>query len=100
MRFEIEKMKIIKPKLRKNSVLISATPIIIRIPEYMYTIYKIPEKYRDHAWFAAVFPVENPKYVVVIMVEHGSSGSRGAAPIAGAIINKMVDLGYAAETDK
>jgi penicillin-binding protein 2 len=55
---------------------------------------KIPEKYRDHAWFAALFPANNPKYVVVIMVEHGSSGSRGAAPIAGAIINKMVDLGY------
>ncbi len=56
---------------------------------------KIPEKYRDHAWFAALFPADNPKYVVVVMVEHGSSGSRGAAPIAGAIINKMVDLGYA-----
>ncbi len=55
----------------------------------------IPEKYRDHAWFAAVFPADNPQYVVVVMVEHGSSGSRGAAPIAGAIINKMVDLGYA-----
>jgi penicillin-binding protein 2 len=55
---------------------------------------KIPEKYRDHAWFAALFPADNPKYSIVIMVEHGGSGGRSAAPIAGAIINKMVDLGY------
>jgi len=55
---------------------------------------KIPWEYRDHSWFAAVVPIKNPEFVVVAFVEHGGSGSKGAAPIVGAIINKMVDLGY------
>jgi penicillin-binding protein 2 len=55
---------------------------------------EIPEKFRDHSWFSAVFPAEKPKYVAVALVEHGGSGSRGAAPVIGAIINKMADLGY------
>lgn len=55
---------------------------------------EIPEKYRDHSWFSAVFPVEKPKYVAVALVEHGGAGSKGAAPVVGAIINKMADLGY------
>jgi len=54
----------------------------------------IPEKFRDHAWFSGVFPAVNPRYVVVVMAEHGGSGSRGAAPIAGKIIEEMVKLGY------
>lgn len=54
----------------------------------------IPEHYRDHSWFAAVFPVENPKYVAVAMIEHGGAGSKGSAPIVGALVNKMADLGY------
>lgn len=54
----------------------------------------IPERYRDHSWFAAVFPVNNPRYVAVAMIEHGGAGSKGAAPIVGALVNKMADLGY------
>jgi penicillin-binding protein 2 len=55
---------------------------------------EIPEKMRDHSWFGAVFPVSNPKYVAVAMIEHGGAGSKGAAPVIGAVINKMADLGY------
>jgi len=46
MSFNIESRKLITPFLNKNSSIISATPIVIRIPEYMYDTYKIPEKYR------------------------------------------------------
>ncbi|MCX8083482.1 MAG: penicillin-binding protein 2 [Calditerrivibrio sp.] len=55
---------------------------------------QIPEKYRDHSWFGGVFPSDNPQYVIVVFVEHGGAGSSGATPIAGALINKMVQLGY------
>lgn len=55
---------------------------------------KIPEKLRDHSWFASVFPADNPRYVLVSMIEHGGSGGRSASSITGAIVNKMVDLGY------
>ena len=55
---------------------------------------KIPEKLRDHSWFASVFPADNPRYVLVSMIEHGGLGGRSASSITGAIVNKMVDLGY------
>jgi penicillin-binding protein 2 len=55
---------------------------------------EIPEKLRDHSWFGSVFPVSNPKYVAVAMIEHGGAGSMGATPVIGAVINKMADLGY------
>ena len=57
----------------------------------------IPENWRDHSWFAGIYPSGNPRYTVVVMIEHGGSGGRNSAPIAGAIINKMLELGYAAK---
>ncbi len=37
---------------------------------------------RDHALFVAFAPVEAPRYAIAVVVEHGGSGSRVAAPIA------------------
>ncbi len=37
---------------------------------------------RDHALFVAYAPVAAPRYAVAVVVEHGGSGSRIAAPIA------------------
>jgi penicillin-binding protein 2 len=37
---------------------------------------------RDHAWFASFAPVEDPRLVVVVFVEHGGHGSDAAAPLA------------------
>ena len=44
--------------------------------------HEIPFKYRDHAWFVAYAPVENPEVVVAVFNEHGGGGSSSAAPIA------------------
>ena len=46
---------------------------------------------RDHAWFVAFAPVENPKYAISVLVEHGGSGSSAAAPIAKKIIKKVIE---------
>ncbi|MFH8039197.1 MAG: CRISPR-associated endoribonuclease Cas6 [Candidatus Aenigmatarchaeota archaeon] len=46
MSFKIEDVKLIGTKLNKNARLISATPIIIRVPERNYEKYNIPEEYR------------------------------------------------------
>lgn len=46
-------------------------------------------KYRDHSLFACFAPVVNPKYVVVVLVEHGGFGSVTAAPL-GRDIMKLV----------
>lgn len=42
----------------------------------------LPFKYRDHAWFAAFAPLNNPQMVVVVFVEHGGHGGADAAPLA------------------
>lgn len=46
MGFKVESVKKLKIKLKRNVRLISATPIIIRIPERSYEKYKIPKKFR------------------------------------------------------
>ena len=37
---------------------------------------------RDHALFVAFAPFETPRYAVAVVVEHGGSGSKAAAPVA------------------
>ncbi|MGO9830006.1 MAG: penicillin-binding protein 2 [Myxococcaceae bacterium] len=47
---------------------------------------------RDHAWFAAIAPVDEPEIVVVVLNEHGGHGASEAAPTAAAIIEKFFEL--------
>ncbi len=48
---------------------------------------------RDNtAWFAGVAPIDNPRYVVVVVVEEGGSGGRVAAPVARHIIQHLLGL--------
>ncbi|APG47975.1 penicillin-binding protein 2 [Phaeobacter porticola] len=42
----------------------------------------LPWERRDHALFVAYAPVEDPKFAVAVVVEHGGGGSKAAAPIA------------------
>lgn len=41
-----------------------------------------PWEHRDHALFVGYAPVENPRYAVAVVVEHGGSGASMAAPMA------------------
>jgi penicillin-binding protein 2 len=41
-----------------------------------------PWRERDHALFVGFAPVEAPRYVVSVIIEHGGGGSKAAAPIA------------------
>ncbi|GGF52935.1 peptidoglycan glycosyltransferase [Terasakiella brassicae] len=43
---------------------------------------ELPWELRDHALFVAFAPYNNPRYAVSVVVEHGGSGSKTAAPIA------------------
>jgi penicillin-binding protein 2 len=49
------------------------------------TMEETPIAQRDHAWFASFAPVEDPRLVVVVFVEHGGKGSEVAAPVARAL---------------
>lgn len=42
----------------------------------------LPWERRDHALFVGFAPVDNPKYSIAVVVEHGGSGSGAAAPVA------------------
>lgn len=43
---------------------------------------------RDHAWFVAFAPVENPMIAVAVFLEHGGGGGSAAAPVAMRIIDR------------
>ena len=40
------------------------------------------KKFRDHSLFIGFAPLEDPKIAIAVIIEHGGSGSRTAAPIA------------------
>ena len=42
----------------------------------------LPWEMRDHALFTCFAPYKNPRYALSVVVEHGGSGSKIAAPIA------------------
>ncbi len=48
-------------------------------------------KSRDHALFVAFAPFNDPKYSISVVVEHGGSGSKSAAPIAKKVIKKVLE---------
>ncbi len=59
-------------------------------------IYKkdeeLPKHLRNHALFIAFAPVEAPEVAVVVVAEHGASGTKAAAPIAKQIIDAYMQL--------
>ena len=44
------------------------------------------EPIKDHAWFVAYAPREDPRIAVSVIVEHGEHGSSAAAPVAAEMI--------------
>jgi len=51
----------------------------------------LPYEKRDHALFVAFAPYKNPRYAISVLIEHGGTGSAGAAPIAKKVIKKVLD---------
>ncbi|MGE5285079.1 MAG: penicillin-binding protein 2 [Actinomycetota bacterium] len=49
----------------------------------------LPYQIRDHAWFVAFAPVDDPQIVVAAMVEHGGHGGSAAAPIVKAVLQEF-----------
>lgn len=47
-----------------------------------FDIMELPWKHRHHALFVGYGPVDNPRYVCSVVVEHGGGGSISAAPLA------------------
>tara|TARA_Y100001970_G_scaffold132646_1_gene163725 strand:- start:4113 stop:6047 length:1935 start_codon:yes stop_codon:yes gene_type:complete len=52
---------------------------------------ELPYEDRDHALFVAFAPYQDPRYSISVLVEHGGSGSKSAAPIAKEVIKKVLE---------
>lgn len=48
----------------------------------------VPDEYKDHAWFAAIAPAEEPRIAVAVLVEHGEHSS------ASALVSKKLIMQY------
>ena len=66
----------------------TGTSQVIALPEKKESARErdIPYKFRDHAWFVAVAPAENPAIALAVLIEHSGTGGRAAAPIAKKIL--------------
>ncbi|MDR1545451.1 MAG: penicillin-binding protein 2 [Deltaproteobacteria bacterium] len=56
-----------------------------------YNASNRPYRIRDHAWFTAYAPADNPEVVVTVLLEHSGGGGARSAPLAAKIINAYFD---------
>jgi penicillin-binding protein 2 len=61
---------------------------------------QVPYFERDHAWFAAFAPREEPEIVVVVLSEHSGFGATHAAPTAAAVVRRWLELRAADEAER
>lgn len=52
-----------------------------------YRESKVQERLRDHAWYIAFAPAEQPVIAMAILVENGGFGGTTAAPIAREVLD-------------
>ena len=70
----------------------TGTSQVVRIKEEdrkddLYKKKEIKDKFKDHSVFVGYAPIEDPKYIVSVIIENGGSGSAVAAPLAHKILN-------------
>lgn len=59
----------------------TGTAQVFSLKGQKYVAGRVKERLRDHSWFVAFAPVEQPSIVVAVMVENGGFGAASAAPI-------------------
>ncbi|HVO18587.1 MAG TPA: penicillin-binding protein 2 [Anaeromyxobacter sp.] len=70
----------------------TGTAQVVKIGVHRVKSENLPYFERDHAWFAAFAPAEDPEIVVVVLNEHSGFGSSNAAPTAVGLIKKYMEL--------
>ena len=70
----------------------TGTAQVVKLGARRLKAAQVPYFERDHAWFAAFAPAENPEIVVVVLNEHSGFGSTNAAPTAVGLIKKYMEL--------
>jgi hypothetical protein len=52
----------------------------------------MPERFRDHGWFVAFAPYDDPQLAIAILGEHGGRGGSTYAPLARKIVEYYFKL--------
>jgi penicillin-binding protein 2 len=55
-----------------------------------YKASEVEERLRDHAWFIAYAPADDPKIAISVLVENGGFGASAAAPIARKVLDAFL----------
>jgi penicillin-binding protein 2 len=58
------------------------------------------ERKREHAWFIAFAPAEDPKIAISVLVENAGFGAANAAPIARKVIDSYLLADESSEPKK
>ncbi len=72
----------------------TGTAQVIKLPDNFKKgdMNRVPLKFRDHAWFVAYAPFEDPQIAVAVLVEHGGFGASAAAPIAKKVMERYFNV--------
>jgi penicillin-binding protein 2 len=77
----------------------TGTAQVFTIKQNVSTRAKITdERKRDHAWFIAYAPADDPKIAISVLVENAGFGASAAAPIARKVLDAYL-LGNDAPSD-
>jgi penicillin-binding protein 2 len=64
-----------------------------------YNAAKMEEHKRDHSWYIAMAPVDQPRVALAVIVENSGFGSEAAAPIARRVFDYLLLGKYPSEED-
>lgn len=70
----------------------TGTSQVRRITQRGVNQLTLPWSHRHHALFVGYAPIENPRFVCSVVVEHGGGGSSAAAPVAHDVLLKLQQL--------
>jgi len=72
----------------------TGTAQVVKLPPHFKRgdMSRLPPKFRDHGWFVAYAPYEDPQIAIAVLVEHGGFGAVAAAPIAKKVMEKFFNL--------
>jgi cell division protein FtsI/penicillin-binding protein 2 len=70
----------------------TGTAQVVRLGSKRLLAEEVDYFHRDHAWFVAYAPAEDPEIVVAVLNEHSGHGGSQAAPIAVAVIDAYFNM--------
>ncbi len=70
----------------------TGTAQVVALPDEKIPDEELKYLERDHAWFVGFAPSADPQICVAVIIEHGGSGGKAAAPVFKEIVDKYLSL--------